>query len=433
MGTQISFFDGSNKFVNDKPIRLIELFAGIGSQAKALKNLGIPFEHYRVCEFDHYAIKSYNAIHGTSFEMSDIRELLSEDLGIVDTDRFLYICTYSFPCVDLSIAGKQKGMKKGGDTRSGLLWEVERLLDGMEELPQILLMENVTQVHSDENIEDFCLWLNKLESLGYKNYWQDLDVKDFGVPQSRKRTFCISVLGDYYVDFPTPFKLTLRLKDIMEDVVDEKYYLPEKYLENLDVIEYEKPIGDEPCVNQIFNLMPSKTRENLNQGRLYDKDGIAPTLCCMEGGNRQPYIVDDTYKGRSERVYSDYSPTLRAERNGFLVVNAEPILYGGIGEKKSNGGTQWYQQDRIYDSEGIAMCHPAQIPEGSYKYKIRLKEGDRIRRLTPKECFRLMAFSDEDFERASKVNKDTQLYKQSGNSIGVNVLMAIFKELLLRK
>ena len=329
MGTQISFFDGNNKFVNDKPIRLIELFAGIGSQAKALTNLGIPFEHYRVCEFDHHAIKSYNAIHGTSFETSDIRELASEDLGVVDTDRFLYICTYSFPCQDLSIAGRQQGMKKGENTRSGLLWEVERLLDGMEELPQILLMENVTQVHSDENIEDFRLWLNKLESLGYKNYWQDLDVKDFGVPQSRKRTFCISVLGDYYVDFPTPFKLILRLKDIMEDVVDEKYYLPEKYLENLDVIEYEKPVGKEPCVNQIYNLMP--------------------------------------------------------------------------------------------------------LPEGSYKYKIRLKQGDRIRRLTPRECFRLFAFSDEDFDRASKVNKDTQLYKQSGNTIGVNVLMAIFKELLLKE
>ena len=128
----------------DKPIRLIELFAGIGSQAKALQRLGADFEHYRVCEFDKYAIKSYNAIHGTDFATSDITQITAADLGIVDTDKYYYIMTYSFPCQDLSLAGKQKGMAKGENTRSGLLWEVERLLNECNELPQILLMENVT-------------------------------------------------------------------------------------------------------------------------------------------------------------------------------------------------------------------------------------------------------------------------------------------------
>ena len=110
---QISFFDGSKKFVFDKPIRLIELFAGVGSQAMALRDLGIPFEHWRVCEFDKYAITSYNAIHGTEFEPSDICQLHAEDLGITDTDKYLYIMTYSFPCQDLSKAGKGKGMARG--------------------------------------------------------------------------------------------------------------------------------------------------------------------------------------------------------------------------------------------------------------------------------------------------------------------------------
>ena len=108
----------------------------------------------------------------------------------------------------------------------------------------------------------------------------------------------------------------------------------------------------------------------------------------------------------------------------------EPKLVGGFGEKKSNGGTQWYQQHRVYDSEEIAMCHPAQIPNGSYNYQVNESENVRIRKLTPKECFRLMDFDDEDFEKASKVNSDSQLYKQAGNSIVVAVLVAIFRGML---
>ena len=116
------------KYKITKPIRLIELFAGIGSQAKALKRLNANFEHYRVCEFDKFAMASYNAIHGTNFETSDVTKIDSEWLGIVDTDKYEYILTYSFPCTDLSLAGKREGMEKGSGTRSGLLWEVERLL-----------------------------------------------------------------------------------------------------------------------------------------------------------------------------------------------------------------------------------------------------------------------------------------------------------------
>lgn len=112
----------------DKPLRLIELFAGYGSQALALKRLNIPFEHYRVVEFDKYAVKSYNAVHNTNFKVTDIRDVSGEDLGIVDTDKYSYCLTYSFPCTDLSIAGNMQGMSRDSGTRSGLLWEVERLL-----------------------------------------------------------------------------------------------------------------------------------------------------------------------------------------------------------------------------------------------------------------------------------------------------------------
>lgn len=123
---QTSFFEGQSPLKITKPIRLIECFAGIGAQAKALENLGVQFEHYRICEFDKYAVKSYNAIHGTNFETSDITQIHAEDLGVVDTDRYTYIMTYSFPCQDLSGAGKGRGMSKSENTRSGLLWEVER-------------------------------------------------------------------------------------------------------------------------------------------------------------------------------------------------------------------------------------------------------------------------------------------------------------------
>ena len=187
--------------------------------------VGVEFEHYRVVEYDKYPTKSYNAIHGTNFETTDITQIGGKDLGIVDTDKFAYILTYSFPCQDLSVAGKQRGMTKGSGTRSGLLWEVERLLNEVENLPQILLMENVPQVHGKKNISDFNNWIQFLESKGYSNYWQDLNAKNYGIAQNRNRCFMVSVLGNYKYEFPEPIELTKKMKDYLEDTVDEKYYI----------------------------------------------------------------------------------------------------------------------------------------------------------------------------------------------------------------
>ena len=221
---QISLFDGTQRFRIEKPMRLIELFAGIGSQAKALTNLGVAFEHHRVCEFDKYAVTSYNAVHGTDFKPSDIREIKGEDLGITETDKYCYILTYSFPCQDLSNAGKGAGMAKGSSTRSGLLWEVERLLTETKELPTVLVMENVPQVISEKNIKDFSQWVAFLDGLGYKSKWEILNAKDYGIPQNRERCFMVSMLGDYYYEFPTKKPLKKRLKDMLEDSVDGRYY-----------------------------------------------------------------------------------------------------------------------------------------------------------------------------------------------------------------
>lgn len=229
--------------VGDKKIRLIELFAGIGSQAMALRDIGADFEHYRVCEFDKYPMASYNSIFNTNFEPSDIRDWKGSDLGIVDKDKYCYIMTYSFPCQDLSVAGKGKGMTKGSGTRSGLLWEVERLLRETDELPDVLLMENVPMIHSKKNMADFQSWQNALEEMGYKNYWKDLNAKDFGIPQSRNRTFMVSLLGDYTYEFPEPIPLQYRMADFLEPegTVDEKYYIKnwraDKLIEDLKIRE----------------------------------------------------------------------------------------------------------------------------------------------------------------------------------------------------
>ena len=244
MSGQISLFDGEHPLRIDKPIRLIELFAGIGAQAKALENLGVPFEHYRICEFDKYAVRSYNAVHDTEFETSDITTIHAEDVCVCDTDRYTYIMTYSFPCTDLSSAGKQAGMSRDSGTRSGLLWQVERLLKEMDELPQILLMENVPEVVSDKNMKDFAEWIAFLDGLGYRSKYEILNSKNYGVPQNRERCFMVSWLGDYYYDFPEPFPLEIRLKDVLEPVVDEKYYLSDEQVAKLklssDFIERER-------------------------------------------------------------------------------------------------------------------------------------------------------------------------------------------------
>lgn len=268
-------------FKIDKPIRLIELFSGVSSQAMALRDLGAEFEHYLTCEWEVNAVASCKAIHFgnddidysakyTEEELVDIlfgmgisanginpltKEQISKhrnrsrwlrktyndiratsnlvnimavkgsDLGIVDTDKYTYVLTYSFPCQDLSLAGKRKGMSKGAGTRSGLLWEVERLLNEVEHLPQTLLMENVPQVVSDKNIADFHSWVAFLESKGYKNYGKILNAKDYGVAQNRKRYFMVSVLGDYNYNFPQPIELTGAMKDYLEPEVAENYYI----------------------------------------------------------------------------------------------------------------------------------------------------------------------------------------------------------------
>lgn len=232
-------FDLPRLYLDGKKIKLIELFGGIGSQAKALEILAkyskeVIFEHYKLVEFDSYCVKSYNAIHNTNFEVKDITKITCEDLKIVKDDS-IYILTYSFPCQDLSTAGKGRGMQKGSGTRSSLLWEVERLLleQKDKQLPQILVMENVPQVRSGVNKSNFDTWKKVLEELGYSNFVKVLNAKDYGIPQTRRRCFMVSILSkEHSYHFPDEIKTTITAKDIIKrfDEVDEKYRMSDSLL-----------------------------------------------------------------------------------------------------------------------------------------------------------------------------------------------------------
>jgi len=442
MYESINMFEAMNpRYKIKKPIRLIELFAGIGSQAKALKNIDANFETYKVVEYDSNAIKSYNAIHNTDFVVQDITKINSSDLCIVDTDKYEYIMTYSFPCQDLSLAGKQKGMEKGSSTRSGLLWEVERLLKGCVELPQILLMENVPQVVGKANFKDFREWEIFLEDLGYSNYYQLLNAKDYGIPQNRNRCFMVSILGNFYYQFPCKKKLVLRLKDLLEDNVDEKYYLSEKALNGLKNTQFQcSKIENRVAKGGIIPTILARDYKDpklvlvaqLNgfesSGRIYSEDGLAPTINTMGGGNREPKIATRLAKTLEKNSIEDgdfidsYNQIIRKGISGTITtrVSESNNTFVAVPEKTKRGYAEAHVGDGVYmnrthNDVAVVVDDPNELIS--------------IRKLTPKECWRLMGFSDEDFEKASKVNSNSQLYKQAGNSIVVNVLEEIFKML----
>lgn len=227
---QMSLFDAPPLKVHNK-VRLIELFSGIGAQAKAMQRLGVDWESWGAYDIDPYAVKAYNTIYGTDYVPTDICQMHGSDLNIVDRDKYTYIVCYSFPCQDLSVAGRGKGMAKGSGTRSGLLWEVERLLRELgDDLPQILVMENVKQVIGKKNKRDFDLWREALTEMGYDSQYHVMNAKDYGVAQNRERCFMVSWLGDYSYTFPDPIPLKKRLRDYLEDKVDDKYYLTEEQI-----------------------------------------------------------------------------------------------------------------------------------------------------------------------------------------------------------
>lgn len=434
--SQLTLFDGSQKFVIDKPIRLIELFGGYGSQALALKYLGVKFEHWKLCEWAVKSIQAYKDIHfaedntdyskdhsdefilnrlfkwgisanynepmtkeqikrlgiakqrqiynniKATHNLVNISQVKGEDLQIEDTDKYCYIMTYSFPCQDLSKAGKGAGMEKNSGTRSGLLWEVERILDecnSLNQLPQVLLMENVPDVIGSKNIQHFAKWLEKLESLGYKCYWKVLNAKDYGIPQNRERCFMVSILGDYYYEFPEPIKLEHRLKDLLEENVDEKFYLSDNFIKSMITT----------------NFSTYKLENKLKGG-----DESANTIIARFEGTPQCVLIKD----KKICLQKDVENYIEWKQNGLLDCDCRAFhQYKIAGTLTTNG-------------KGKAVIG---------------KHNDCyiVRKYTPKECFRLMGVKDEDFDKVAQNQSNASLYHLAGDSIVVNVLMAIFGKL----
>ena len=270
---QMSLFDAPPLKVH-KPVRLIELFSGIGSQAKALQRLGVEWESWGAYDIDPYAVKAYNAIFGTDYVPTDICKMTADDLKITDRDKYTYILTYSFPCQDLSIAGQGKGMKKGSGTRSGLLWEVERLLHELgDNLPQVLVMENVKQVINHKNKRDFDAWRESLRIMGYDSQHQVLNAKDYGVAQNRERCFMVSWLGEYSYEFPNPIPLKKRLKDYLESEVDDKFYLTDEQIATFVARTEQRKQITYP-IGEIRSVATGKSHQ---WGSVYSSDGTAPT------------------------------------------------------------------------------------------------------------------------------------------------------------
>ena len=525
---QTSIFDMLYpKYEITKPIRLIEFFGGYGSQALALKYLGVNFEHWKLVEWAIKSIQAYKDIHfpneyikggvldipkeqiidflykkGISNNYNDpmsleqikrlnesslyniyeniiitnnlvnIQQVKGEDLEIVDTDKYEYILTYSFPCQDLSLAGKGKGMSDTS-TRSGMLWEVERILTECSELgslPQILLMENVPQVHSEDNKQDFFKWQLRLEELGYKNYIQDLIATDYGIPQTRNRCFMVSILGDYSYTFPKPIPLKLKLKDMLEDDVDEKFYLSDKQIEDIKHWNaYEKPLENMEKADK-NNISPTLTtrsgayaagmiliKNNNSKGYLEAEDGDGvdissrmehhrgtvqkgkiQTLDCTGGEghgvvvNMKNKMCNDLIKQGKVKENDVIRHNYTSSKDGDCIQsnNEAPTLdtrcdcLGVV--TLGNYSPSGHNASRIVDKE---HCSPT-VMENHGTITATQTSDLRIRKLTPKECFRLMGVKDEDYEKCAKNQSDASLYHLAGDSIVVNVLMAIFKEML---
>lgn len=471
-------------------IRVFEAFAGVGSQRMALRNLGIDHKVVAIAEIDKFAIKSYEAIHGVTNNLGDISQIETTD--IPDHDLF----TYSFPCQDISVAGQGLGLDEGSGTRSGLLWECQKVIYGKR--PKYLLLENVKNLVGKKHKHNFDKWLEWLGEQGYTNYWKVLNAKDYGVPQNRERVFVVSILGHHEpYEFPEPVELELRLKDVLEDEVDEKFYLDQEKVEKLIINSDTSAIGYIPRTNGTQHQSNTVYRTDTESPSMQATDYKNPVKVLIKNATKKGYIeahdgdgVDLAYpdsKTRRGRVQKWLSQTLdTGDSKGVVIAasrgrnpeNPSDRTIGSPTEQRleiNKQGTSntitTVQKDnyvveqvkrlaetkRPNDEIGVTLKANGDIrPYRMDKKKSGIQElninhkdnsshtvtsshmpkvyGDttnlRIRKLSPLECWRLMGFSDDDFHKAEEVNSNSQLYKQAGNSIVVDVLEGIFKQLL---
>ena len=414
--------------MSKEKITVNELFSGIGAQRKAFERLGIPHEVVGISEIDKYAIQSYEAIFGKTKNYGDI--CTAPRLDYAD------LWTYSFPCVDISVAGHQKGIHEG--TRSGLLYQVQRLLEVAKDegtLPKYLLLENVKNLVGKKFKSQFDDWLFYLDQLGYDTYWQVLNAKNFSIPQNRERVFAVSIRKDLNqkYEFPKAEPLTKKLADILEDEVDEKFYLSQdrvstliKNIEKSGSVA-EKVVCEERC-DEGLRFFKQYAIGSLRSNDVCGHKRVIEYPCIAASRGRNPENPSDRTLGaptqqRLELNIQGVSNTLTTvPKDNYVVENKIQQVEGNLYPNSGNP-----QAGRVYKPEGISPA--LDTCQGGNRMP-KILEGIRIRKLSPLECWLLMGFDKEDFSKAQKSGvSNTQLYKQAGNSIVVNVLEKIFKNL----
>ena len=446
-------------------LKILELFGGIGACSKALERLGIDYEIADYVEIDKYAVKSYNAIHNTNFEPQDICKW--------DKDIEVDLIMHGSPCQDFSLAGKQAGGDKDSGTRSSLMYETIRIVEKLK--PKYVIWENVKNLLSKKHRHNFDAYLETMESLGYTNYYQVLNAKDYGIPQNRERVFTISILGNEKYEFPSK-----QDEENLQDFLEKDTNIKTKPMcEKAFNIEYEQIITSDKDIYQCnvssgyqdckVGIKVSPTiRANNNCTHVLQKFEFPPKQelklklkDMLEDEVDEKYYLSDKmikyisadnekWTGNNDKSLINKSVASAINTGeGSRRCDASNYISNQVEEnfnlKIKNNTIQGYLP--AYDGDGVNISSRMKYQRGNVQKEsvqtITTSGGNdrgvvdvvnqklRIRKLTPKEVWRLMGFDDEDFEKAEKVNSNTQLYKQAGNSIVVNVLEAIFNNLLI--
>lgn len=420
-------------------MKVFTAFSGYDSQCMALDRLGIDYELIAWSEIDKYAIQAHNAVY-QQYADRNYGDICKIDwIKVPDFDLF----TYSFPCQDISNAGLQRGLKEGSGTRSGLLWECRKAIEIKR--PKYLLMENVKALTSEKFMPYLRKWLLFLESMGYSNFTKVLNSKDYGVPQNRERVFCVSIFGDGRYYFPKPFKLEKRLKDVLENNVDESYYLSNKMTEDLTLQHKETDVGI---------IYEGDVNKGGQKGVILSQNGICSALAAtdykqpkqileseLKYGNKRVQSLVDSGKINGKEVefldaynqtVSELSGTIRTtiDSSSMWFITEPKIIQVGNLVKKGNFDNP--QRGRVYSTKGLSPTID-NMQGGNREPKIQTN-GYKIRKLTERECFRLMGVSEENIDKIQNAGiSKTQQYKMAGNSIVVDVLYYIFKKLFIDK
>lgn len=442
-------------------MKVLSLFSGIGAFELALKRIGVNVELVGFSEIDKYAVKSYCSVHGVSEDLN-LGDISKIDLAKLKEIGDIDLITHGSPCQDFSIAGRLAGGDKGSGTRSSLMWCTVDIVEAVR--PKYVVWENVKNLLSSKNRHNFDGYLEIMDKLGYNSYYKVLNSKHYGIPQNRERVFTVSIRKDIDegYEFPEEIELTKKLKDVLEKSVDEKYYLSDKLIAGLianterqrakgNGFTFETTDGD--CVAKTVTTRVGACRSGDNYiqvvgkldikghdcvKRVYSGEGIAPTLTDMQGGNRQPKVLINepviaASRGRNPDRPGDRTPGIPTEQR--LEINKQGISNTITTVQKDNyviepclkikeATKAGYKE--AYAGDGVNISGRMKYQRGNVQKEMTqtlMANGSergvvtpdmRIRKLTPRECWRLMGFGDEDFDKAKAVpTSDTQLYKQA--------------------